>query len=1490
MLKDSDQPFVVPSDTPEPSARNLTHLWITSMIKTDVCPDPQTLQQYLLGKIHGPERDALDEHFLGCDQCVSSAETIDCNDDFTRCALGAKPPEDEDQEVIQQLIQQIKQARRQMDTLRIGETLAGSPPAASDTAKIKTEMKLDFLAPAQADDELGRLGDYRVLEVIGMGGMGLVLRAEDPKLRRQVALKTMKPSIAERPAAKARFMREAQATAALEHDHIVPIYQVGEDRGVPFIAMQYLKGESLASRLDRNARLSAAEVVRIGKEVASGLALAHEHGMIHRDIKPDNIWLDEKTDRAKILDFGLVSASTDEEGLTHSGAVLGTPRYMSPEQALAKPIDHRCDLFSLGCVLYHCAAGTTPFCGENFTSTLIAVAHQPPIPLEQAAPELHADVAAAIMRLLEKEPDKRPQTAEEVVEQFSELADQLKRVQINLGDTVTQTSGLRPHASQPGGLCDIASGLKPNASNRQPPRRRWPLVAGLGGFAVAFLGILIITIKQPDGTVTTIEVPEGATVQIENKPTGIMADDAQPEQPAVALVSNAEAKEYALEFAGGLGVEIPTLVLPSDAPLTIEATIVFKGDLIPSSSDVRRIAGSSSQFDLYHYEAFDLLMGGNFLEGGIQRAFSPRKIDEYRGRILQLAAVRSKDEIRLFVNGDCVSRTSIAGALVPATNTFNIGALFSGLIDEVRVSNIDRYTDHYVLQRRLVSDEHTLALYHFDEGSGKVLRDSSGNNHHGKIFSGKWIEVEPTKFDKDGPLLFGAKPILVEPGAPLSPRANVQRPNAIPGLRSWSVEAAGLNNPFVDTIAWHPSGDWFTTYEENGNLMVWNAEGHLNQVIFASTRGMSHLQRCATFLDDGNLLATVSRFEYNGKQRIWDTATWKCVRELELPLKFTTTLAWSPLLRRLAFGGFPGIATIDPITGQVWQRNFNGTCYAVDFAPDGNTLVAAIRTVNVPGIPLVWLDAVTLEVLQTVKLENESTGRPTSAHHVAFSPDGNWVACSSSDGFVRIYDGKTAEFKSEFNPGAQVGYSLQWFSDSRRLAVASHGDLLISVWDINQTERPLVKSRPGAVFGMAISPDENEIAYHSYNGRQLNLLNLDSNLNRRFIGNNGVVAFSVPTALSRHGDRVADLFQGVLTIWDSETGQPLQRHGQIPSSHRIDWSPSDKQLALSNRDTSTKNLSLVDARTGQITNLTNHERKIWSTAWSPDGTLLAISGGDHPIEILDPIAGEVLQQLPEESNQSFSLAWSPDGQNLAAWSSSGEIRVWDPKSGIKKAETTDSRDTLRIYLRDRLTDNRIAWYDDNRRLCIALHEHLIVWDAVTKEQLPLEYFSSSSGKPVRGISVAPDHTSSLVSDHGAGAFLRTQDTGEKRYLGVVGCANGWHSDNRRALFLDHFGLSTSTGYDTQTFQKLGTSLRHFPDGGWVVIGPEGHYRGGMLAAPGAPQGDGTTPEELAAIEKHIVYTTLHEDGSRHTYTPAEFRETFNWKNDPNKATLMALPE
>ena len=150
----------------------------------------------------------------------------------------------------------------------------------------------DFLSPPQLADEIGRLGAYRVLKVLGSGGMGVVFQAEDPKLKRLVALKTMLPALAASRSNKERFLREARAAAAIEHDHIIPIFQVDEDRGVPFLAMPFLRGESLDDRLKRQRQLPVEEALRIAKETAEGLGAAHERDMIHRDIKPANIWLE----------------------------------------------------------------------------------------------------------------------------------------------------------------------------------------------------------------------------------------------------------------------------------------------------------------------------------------------------------------------------------------------------------------------------------------------------------------------------------------------------------------------------------------------------------------------------------------------------------------------------------------------------------------------------------------------------------------------------------------------------------------------------------------------------------------------------------------------------------------------------------------------------------------------------------------------------------------------------------------------------------------------------------------------------------------------------------------------------------------------------------------------------------------------------------------------------------------------------------------------
>jgi len=281
-----------------------------------------------------------------------------------------------------------------------------------------------FLAPARETDELGRLGNYRVLKKLGSGGMGVVFLAEDTLLHRKVALKTMLPAFAASTQNRERFLREARAAASIEHDHIVAIHQVGEENGVPYLAMPLLRGEPLDARLQREGKLPVPEAVRIAAEMAEGLAAAHAAGLIHRDIKPGNVWLEASPGRqsgeyrVKLLDFGLALSQHDNVKLTQSGAVLGTPAYMPPEQAQGETVDARADLFSLGCVLYEMLTGERPFRGDNTISLLAALALQEPTPPRVKNPEVPVGVSDLTMRLLAKKPADRPASAREVARQL----------------------------------------------------------------------------------------------------------------------------------------------------------------------------------------------------------------------------------------------------------------------------------------------------------------------------------------------------------------------------------------------------------------------------------------------------------------------------------------------------------------------------------------------------------------------------------------------------------------------------------------------------------------------------------------------------------------------------------------------------------------------------------------------------------------------------------------------------------------------------------------------------------------------------------------------------------------------------------------------------------------------------------------------------------------------------------------------------------------
>src|SRR5262245_9125179 len=390
------------------------------------CPDVESLRRLMLGQAAADEAESLGEHLLHCARCADTVHSLDATDLLVQAArAGKKVWEDADQGYIAALIQRLQQLPAP-SAVEAPPTDAGAnsnTPSESDPVRDWTAL----LAPPQGPGEIGRLGNYRVLRVLGAGGMGVVFEAEDTQLKRLVALKAMKPDLAASLLHRQRFQREAQAIARLEHDHIVAIFQVGEDRGIPFLAMPLLKGETLESRLVRERQRDTSvpqpveDVLRIGREIAEGLALAHENGVTHRDIKPANIWLEKNTGRVKILDFGLVRPAEDDAHLTQTGIVAGTPQYMAPEQAAGQPADHLSDLFSLGCVLYRLLTGRLPFRGANSMAVLHALAVEQPQPPHEINPLVPRTLSDLTMRLLAKDPKQRPQTAQLVADSLAEI-------------------------------------------------------------------------------------------------------------------------------------------------------------------------------------------------------------------------------------------------------------------------------------------------------------------------------------------------------------------------------------------------------------------------------------------------------------------------------------------------------------------------------------------------------------------------------------------------------------------------------------------------------------------------------------------------------------------------------------------------------------------------------------------------------------------------------------------------------------------------------------------------------------------------------------------------------------------------------------------------------------------------------------------------------------------------------------------------------------
>jgi eukaryotic-like serine/threonine-protein kinase len=392
---------------------------------------------------------------------------------------------------------------------------------------------LSFLAPPRRPDSLGRIGHYEVLQVLGNGGFGIVFRAFDDVLHRVVAVKVLSPLMATTSPARKRFLREARSSAQVRHENVVQVYEVGE-QPLPYIAMEFIPGETLQQRLDRLGPVEPAEVVRVGRQLAEGLAAAHAQDLIHRDIKPGNVLLEGGAGRVRITDFGLARAA-DDASISQSGIIAGTPMYMAPEQARGEELDQRADLFSLGSVLYQMAAGRPPFRANSTVAVLKRVADDTPRDIREVIPETPQWLCAIIAKLHAKDPGERYQSAREVAEVLADCEAQLKA-----------NAKLKDYSRIP------------RSNPRRSGRRKW-----LAAAAVLLLPVIALAMTETAG-VTHLLLGRQSTSDANTSGSGPQAEaaagwngwpvDAPP--PAVAPFDAAQARAHQEAWAKYLGVPV----------------------------------------------------------------------------------------------------------------------------------------------------------------------------------------------------------------------------------------------------------------------------------------------------------------------------------------------------------------------------------------------------------------------------------------------------------------------------------------------------------------------------------------------------------------------------------------------------------------------------------------------------------------------------------------------------------------------------------------------------------------------------------------------------------------------------------------------------------------------------------------------------------------------------------------------------------------------